>query len=220
MDGNGARFADLRIHEFVDRLASAEPVPGGGSASAIAAGLAAALLAMVSRLSAGRPKYAAYTDVHERVLATADAATTRFLALADEDATAYAAYAAARRLPRDTAEQQAERDAALRRAAREASRVPMEVVHECRRMAAEAEALAGRSNLNAASDVDVAAYLLEAAARGAAANVLVNLDGIGDAELADQITAELLAHTAAIEELTARTREIVGGGRLREPERA
>ncbi len=220
MADGGERFADLSVNAFVERLASAAPVPGGGSASAMAAGLAAALLAMVARLSQGRPKYAAYADVHERVLATAEAAMARFLALADEDAAAYARYAAARKLPRDTPDQQSARTVALQDAAREAARVPMEIVHECRRLAAEVEALAGRSNLNAASDVEVAALLTDAAAHGAGANVLVNLEAIGDGETADQLTAELIAHQQAIEELTARAREAIGAGHLRDPERS
>ena len=90
------RFASLTLAEFSARLASAEPVPGGGSASAIAGSIAASLLAMVARLSLDRPKYEPYRATNERALETAEAARVRLLALAEDDAVAYAAFSAAR----------------------------------------------------------------------------------------------------------------------------
>ena len=96
-------FAGLTLDSFTRLLASAEPVPGGGSAAAVAASLAASLTAMVARLSGGRPRYAAHAGTHSRSLSVGDTARSRFLELADEDARAYAAYAAARKLPKDTA---------------------------------------------------------------------------------------------------------------------
>ena len=174
------RFGAVTVVDFGDRLASSEPVPGGGSASAVVGSRAAALVTMVARLSTDRPRYAEHGLTHERAMVVAEAARGRFLVLADEDATAYAAFAAAQRLPRDSADQQAARQAAMRAAAREATLVPLEILRLCRTVAEVVEALAGRSNVNAASDLDVAAHLIGAAAAGAAANVRINLPGIGD----------------------------------------
>jgi formiminotetrahydrofolate cyclodeaminase len=212
------RFADLTVGDFVARLASGEPVPGGGAASALAASLAAALVAMVARLSVGRPKYAVYASTHERAIPAADTLAARFLTLADEDAAAYAGFAAAMKMPRETAAEQDARRTALRDAARAASIAPMEIVRSCHRLAHEVESMAGRSNLNASSDIAVAALLTDAAAQGAAANVLVNLPTVADEAFETEMTQELVRYLAVIGEVTSRAREITGGGKLREPE--
>jgi formiminotetrahydrofolate cyclodeaminase len=199
-------------------VSSDSPVPGGGAVSAVAGSFAAGLVAMVASLSIGRPKYAAYEATLTDARAHAERAKDVFLELADRDAAAYAAFAAALRLPRDTEDQQAERRTTMREAARTAAAVPLEILHASLGMAIHVEAIAGRSNLNASSDVNVAALLVDAAARGAAANVLVNLPSVEDEEFAANATDQVMRHLATIAELTAQAHERVGSGRLREPE--
>ncbi len=213
-------FGQLTIDEFADRLASAEPVPGGGSASAIAAALAASLLAMVCRLSLDRPKYEPFRGSIEAALELADRARHRFLELADADANAYSGFMTARHMPKETADEQAARDAATQAAARRSTEAPLEVARECARLMESIGSVAGRSNLNAASDLEVAARLCVAAARGAAANVLINLPSVGDTRFTGGATAEIegLLHTMEREVLQVAQR--VARGVLRSPEQA
>ena len=175
---------------------------------------------MVARLSLDRPKYEAHRATHERALAAGDRARRRLLTLADEDATAYAAFGVARKMSRDTADEQQAREDATRTAARAASEVPMAVVRECELLVDEVAAMAGRSNLNAASDLEVAARLASAAAHGAGANVLINLPMVGDDSYAGGVTAELNGLLSDIDRTLAAVSEMVAGGELREPEQA
>ncbi len=216
--GSPAHYADLTLAEFQERLASAEPVPGGGSASAVAGAMAASLLAMVSRLSTDRPKYADYSATHERSLQVGEAARKRLLQLADADANAFAAFAAARKMPRETDVEQQKREAATQSAARVASDVPLAVVRECARVMLAIEALAGRSNLNASSDLEVASRLAAAAARGAAANVMINLPSVGDDRYAGITTKEVMELLASVDRLASLVSQLVAAGALREPE--
>lgn len=217
MEPTPDRFGDLTLAGFVERLASAEPVPGGGSASAVAASLAAALVAMVASLSEGRPKYAEHAVLHETARATARRLVDRLLRIADDDAAAYAAFAAALKLPRDDEAQATRRAAALAKAARGAAEIPLDCIEACLELVSTAEALAGRSNKNASSDLNVAALLAEAAARGAAANVLVNLPAVGDDEYAAEATERVDELLHEIGRLADATRQAVASGMAREP---
>lgn len=213
-------FGELTIAEFADRLASDAPVPGGGSASAIAGALAAALLAMVCRLSLDRPKYEPFRTSIEPALAAAERSRHRFIELADEDSRAYAGFMDARRMAKETADEQAARDAAMRAAARQSSDAPLEAVRESARLMDSIGSVAGRSNLNAASDLEVAARLCAAAARGAAANVLINLPSVGDARFTGGVTAEIEGLLHRIDREVLEVSQRVGRGILRGPEQA
>lgn len=213
-----ASFSDLSLGQFVERLSSAEPVPGGGSASAVAASIGASLISMVAGLSTGRPKYAEHERTLARCLAVGRELAAEFLLLADQDAAAYAGYSAALKLPRETETQQADRKDAIRAAARIAADAPWECVKACTRLVVAAEALAGRSNVNAASDVLVAVLLGEAAARGAAENVRINLPATGDETYADSMNQQLDVALHEIAAIAARTREIVLSGQAQDPE--
>jgi glutamate formiminotransferase/formiminotetrahydrofolate cyclodeaminase len=211
------RFGDLTVATFVDRLASASPVPGGGSAAAIAGSLAASLVVMVASLSGGRPKYAEHAALHADALTAGRALGSRFLTLADEDAAAFERFGEAMRLPRDSDAQRESRSVAIRHAARGAAEVPYRTIEACIETVRLSEALAGRSNRNAASDLEVSALLAVAAAEAAAANVRINLQAIGD----DDDTRDLARRTDdlldEIQQLAARTRTSVASGEAREP---
>lgn len=211
------RFRDLTVAQFVDALASGEPVPGGGAAAAIAGSLGAALVAMVANLSVGRPKYAEHAALLDRTIPAATELQDRMLALSDEDAEAFTGYGAAMKLPRDTDEEKAARTAAIREAALAATLSPLKTVEATLEIVALAEGLAGRSNKNASSDLEVAALMSVAACRAAAANVYINLPSLGDETRARELFERTEAIADTVDRLAAQTRELVRKGEARGP---
>lgn len=175
---------------FLDRLAEGTPTPGGGSAAAHTAAAAAALVAMVGRLTVGKQKY---KDVEPQVwplIERAEALRRELEGLVAEDAAAFEAVMAARRLPKATEEQQAARQQALLEATRQAAQVPLRTA----RLAVEVLDLAGQmaaiGNLNAITDAGTAAALARAALTAAGLNVRVNALDLPEAE-AQALRSEL-----------------------------
>lgn len=211
------RFRDLTLAEFVDRLASPEPVPGGGSAAAVAASLGGALVAMVASLSMGREKYAQHAANLADAAVTGRQLAARLLELAEDDALAYGHYAAALKLPKDTDALREVRAAAIAGAARRAAEVPLETLRTCLEVVAVAERLAGRSNINASSDLAVAALVANAGAQAAGMNVLVNLPSIDDLEWTEEVARTVVELQKAVEHLAQMTRQTVGSREARAP---
>ena len=177
-----SRDAAPTLNGWIDELAGAAPTPGGGSAAALAGTLAAALVAMVARLTIGRKAYAAVEARAREILGEAEQSRAELRRLVDEDAAAYEGVSAAYKIPKsDSRRARAIDDALLA-----ASRPPAEVVKLARRILALAQTIEHIGNKNAASDARVAAMLARTAIDGATENVNVNLAGMSDPARAKQ----------------------------------
>ncbi|HMC82455.1 MAG TPA: cyclodeaminase/cyclohydrolase family protein [Candidatus Polarisedimenticolia bacterium] len=180
-------LVDLKLKEFSERLAAATPTPGGGSASALAASLAASLGAMVCDLTVGKPKYEAARADLEKAREALQGLRKDLLALVDRDAEAYDQVAAAMKLPKGTPEEKAKRQEVLGRASLFATEIPLKTAESSLAVLKELKGVAEKGNASALSDVGVAAHLAHTGLVGAALNVRTNLPGIPDRERAGRI---------------------------------
>jgi formiminotetrahydrofolate cyclodeaminase len=178
----GDPLIDLTIRAFSERLASADPAPGGGSASAATGALAAALVAMVARLTLGREKYAEHQDEMQVALVQAERLRGQMLALVDADTAAYQNVMEAYRLPKGDAEQMATRKSAVQEALLHAADIPLAAAEASVQILNLAALAAQHGNKNAASDASVACLLAHASLHGAARNVRINLQQIDNRE--------------------------------------
>jgi formiminotetrahydrofolate cyclodeaminase len=178
--GDSTQLTDLPLHEFLERLGSSDPVPGGGSAAALASAMGAALVAMVAELTIGRAAYAEHDATMRHLRFDALDRRTELLTLAQEDATAYDAVVRARHMPKDSEAERAARTSALQQAMQEAARIPLRAAVVASEVLDLAERIAPIGNRNAASDAGVAAQLAAAGLRGALLNVRINLPYLAD----------------------------------------
>ncbi|MGW5364930.1 cyclodeaminase/cyclohydrolase family protein [Actinopolymorpha pittospori] len=185
---------DETIGSWLDQLASSAPAPGGGAAAAMHAAIGAALVSMVANLTIGKSAYAVHEEHAVSVRDRAEALRHKAIRLAADDAAAFTALMATYRLPKETAEQKAERGAAIRSATEAAAGVPLEIAATAAEVIELAESLPGRSNPNVLSDVAVAASSAVAAVESAAVNVEINLGSLRDAAVKERLTTALAEH--------------------------
>ncbi|MGZ8563681.1 MAG: cyclodeaminase/cyclohydrolase family protein [Candidatus Limnocylindria bacterium] len=176
------RPGELTVHAFIAELASDAPAPGGGSASALAGALGAALVQMVVGLTAGRADAAGLEDDLRELGLAAAGFQSELLQLVEIDAAAYGSVIAARRLPRDTDRERELRRVQIDDAVREATRSPLTIADRADAVLKLAERLAPIGGRNAISDVGVAGLLAASALRGAALNVRINLPSLSEDE--------------------------------------
>jgi len=198
-------FSRLSLAEFLAALSSAAPTPGGGTAAAVAGAMGASLMEMVTALTLSKEKYAAAHEAVRPIGEAAAAGRVELVALAREDSEAYDAVVAARRLPKETPEQKAERDGRIAEANRIATLVPMRTARTALRLLARLPELAEKGNPNAVSDAGSASLLLEAAAQAALLNVGINLSGISD----EAFKGEMQRETANVQTEAQRLRDQV-----------
>lgn len=196
------------LSNFITHLASGEPIPGGGSAAAIAGALGAALVAMVGRLTAGRPRYAEVEGDMLAAVEEADKLRAELIMLAGEDALAYGQVMAAYRMPKDSEANQTVRNDAIQDALKDACETPLSTAVACLETLHSAAIVARLGNPNARTDGVVGALLLYAGLKGAILNVDVNLASVTDTafvittrEKLQHIREEGAGLMAAIEDL-------------------
>ena len=191
-------LTELTIKEFINKVISNDPVPGGGSVSALNGALAASLSAMVANLTVGRKKYAEVNDIMEEMSSRFEKLSSRLIEDVDRDSDAYNRVFAAFKLPKETDEEKKVRSEAIQRETKYAAQVPMEVARAVYEVLPMIDTVAQKGNSNAMTDACVSMMCARTAILGALLNVRINLTSIKDEAFVNAMREEadtIEAHT-------------------------
>ncbi len=178
---------------FLDVVAAPSPTPGGGSVSAFAGASAAALGQMVAALSRKKKSQAAFVDRLSTELDVLRKSGDALTAAIDRDALAYDEVLKAYKLPQTSPDEIKLRKQEVERATRGATEVPLEVAERTVALFEQLGQLHAIAAASMRSDLQVAQLMADAGARGALANVEINLDGINDAGFVQSVREKLEA---------------------------
>jgi formiminotetrahydrofolate cyclodeaminase len=198
-------YAEWSLQAYLDKLAGADPEPGGGSVAALVGALGAGLVTMVTALTLGKEKYASVQDSVAAIKELSESLRDELTGFITADAEAYAQVAAAMKMPRDTDGQKEERSRVMQAALKGAAEVPLKVAEAAAAVARLSLPAAEKGNPNAVSDAGVAVVLADAAAQSAALNVKINLAWIND----DGFKRDAWTRVEAVLSETAHLRDMV-----------
>lgn len=180
-------------NEFINCLASKEPVPGGGGASALVGALGVALGSMVGNLTSGKKKYADVEQEIRALLARSNALTKRLSELVQADANVFAPLSKAYGLPCATEGEKAEKERVLQDVLLEATAVPLQIAECCLEGMKILEQYAKKGSRLVVSDAGVGVIFCKAALQGAKLNVLINLKSMKDETLKREFSERMAA---------------------------
>ena len=195
------KLLNTTCEKFLEELASKQPTPGGGAASALCGATAAALTAMLGNLTVGKAGSEANDKMALEIIIAADKLRLELAQLADDDAAVFNKFMEAYKMPKATDTEKAMRTAAIGQAAIAAAEVPMQIANKSLEVLKLARKLIVFGNPNAISDGTVSALMARAALRSALYNVKINLGLIKDDEY-------VAAARAKMQQLEAKAMEI------------
>lgn len=193
-----------RIDDYLDRLASGEPTPGGGATGALMAAQGAALVAMAARFS----------EREELATRCGELAATA-LGLSDADESGFAAVADAYALPKDTESERAERSRRIQAATERAAEPPRAIVRVGAGVVGVAEELLADCNQNVLSDVGAALGAVRGALVAAVVTLETDLAPLKDRDVEARLRDDIAGAARLIEDADAvvtRVRRRIQGG--------
>jgi formiminotetrahydrofolate cyclodeaminase len=186
-------YEAMTLERLLDAFSEASPAPGGGGAAVLAVALSASLCAMAARLSTG------HVDDAPEIAAEALSIRDRIVPMCAEDADAYLAVIAARRLDADHDKDHGERRRRVGAALSAATDGPVAIVVAGARLARLAARLAEEGNPNLRGDALAAAVLAGAGVEAAATLARINLAGFPGDDRIVVVRDELHEATAQVD---------------------
>ncbi|MDR0681722.1 MAG: cyclodeaminase/cyclohydrolase family protein [Dysgonamonadaceae bacterium] len=183
-------LSELPVKEFLLVTAGDDPVPGGGSVSALCGALSAALGQMVTNLTIGRKKYAEQEENMKEMAVVFNTCLDEFAKAIDADSNAYNTVFSAYKLPKETEREKTIRTQKIQEAIKIAAEVPFQVAQKTYKMMDFISIVAKTGNQNAVTDACVAMMCARTAVLGALLNVRINLTSIQDLEYVDNLKRE------------------------------
>ena len=173
---------ESRIIDFVDKLGSKEPTPGGGAAAGVAASMGVGAIVMAMECSNGKPLEEDEKDLLTNRINELNEIKEIFKDIIDRDATDFEPLSNAYGMPRETDEEKAARTEAIQEGLVTASQPPLDLLNNAKKVFDIAEEVLPLIKKGIISDVGVGVQLLRSSILSSSLNVYINASSLKDEE--------------------------------------
>ncbi|MCP4159445.1 MAG: cyclodeaminase/cyclohydrolase family protein [Deltaproteobacteria bacterium] len=184
-------LSELKFKKFCEKTASNDPVPGGGSVSAMAGAIAASLSEMVANLTLGRKGFESFDDEMKTIIKESQNLKILLTEDIDRDSNSYDDVIKAFRMPKESEEDKIKRSEAIQEATKHAAMVPLSVAERALEVIYLTEKVVNNGNPNAVTDGAVACMMARTAVLGALYNVKINLSSIKDQDFVNELSCKV-----------------------------
>ncbi len=199
-------YIDSPLRTYLDDLASSQPTPGGGSASAMTGAIGAGLATMVARFTLGKAGYENVQQEFETIVEKTEGLRARFLQLVQEDIDVYGKLSACYKMPKSTDEEKAARTQAIQARLHDAAIVPLEIAEGAAELLRHCQRIAEIGNKNVLSDIATSTMLASSAGTGASWMVRTNLLHMKDLTLVEALGDRL---NRALDAIAAHSQQVI-----------
>ncbi len=186
-----AQKEEITLSQFLDSVAAPSATPGGGSVSALAGSLGAALVEMVMNLTVGKKGFEGRESELQKIREEAHSCREALTATIAQDSLAYQAVMNAFLLPKKTEEEKRKRKEEIQHALKKAADPPLFTTATSLKVMKLCQEAVEKGNPSAISDAAVGALLADAAMGGGIFNVLINLSALEDKHFVEKMKKEL-----------------------------
>lgn len=184
-------LADMYLRDFLDRTASKEAIPGGGSVAALSSALASALTSMVANLTVGKKDYSDVSEEMINIIGEMKVRKCEFIQLIDKDANSFSTVIEAYKLPENSEKARAIRHEAIQDSMKYAAKVPLGIAIDTSKIFEMIERVVEKGNEKVVTDGLVAAMMARTAIKSALYSVRINLKTIEDKDFVNEVQIQV-----------------------------
>lgn len=197
------KLVDIKLEDYINRVDSPSPAPGGGSVMGVIGSLACALAGMVGHLTINKNKFKELSEEEKnnfnKAIEKIKEIKIKLMETVDKDAESFNIFMDAMKLPKNTEEEKLIRKEAISEAAIKSTQTPFDILKYSYELISLFDIILKYGNSGVITDIASAYILIYGASKGSVLNININMPLIEDKNFLEKIKKNSLNYIETIE---------------------